>query len=64
MREEYVTTAQAAKELGISRQSLARYVTRGWLVPSRTLPSGHYRWLMSDLERQLRELRQRPADDK
>ena len=63
MREEYVTTAQAARELGISRQSLARYVTRGWLVPTRTLPSGHYRWLMSDLERQLRELRQRPAEE-
>jgi DNA-binding transcriptional MerR regulator len=43
VREEYITTAQAAKELGISRQSLARYVARGWLVPTRTLPSGHYR---------------------
>ncbi|WP_233159505.1 helix-turn-helix domain-containing protein [Pseudonocardia sp. MH-G8] len=63
MREEYVTTAEAAKELGISRQSLARYVARGWLVPTRTLPSGHYRWRMSDLERQLRELRQRTDDD-
>jgi DNA-binding transcriptional MerR regulator len=63
VREEYVTTAQAARELGISRQSLARYVARGWLQPTRVLPSGHYRWLLSDLERQLRELRQRPDDE-
>jgi excisionase family DNA binding protein len=57
--ERYVTTAEAARVLGVDRSTVSRYVRAGWLVPTRVLPSGHYRWLLSDLERQLKELRQR-----
>jgi predicted site-specific integrase-resolvase len=62
-QEQMLTTAQAAKVLGISARTLARYVERGQLTPTVELPSGHYRWLISDIRGQLRELRQRAADD-
>jgi excisionase family DNA binding protein len=54
-----LTTAEAAAELGISRRTLARYVEQGVLSPALTLPSGHHRWNLDDLQRQLRELRHR-----
>jgi hypothetical protein len=38
---------------------LARYAERGQLTPSLVLPSGHLRWNLEDLRRQLRELRNR-----
>lgn len=60
--EQMLTTAQAAKVLGVSARTLARYVERGQLTPTVVLPSGHYRWLLSDIRAQLRELRQRPSD--
>ena len=61
---ELLTTAQAARWLGVSRRTLARYAELGWLVPTVTLPSGHHRWELEELRRQVRELpRQRPADD-
>jgi DNA-binding transcriptional MerR regulator len=54
-----LTTAQAAAELGISRRTLARYVEQGVAAPALTLPSGHHRWDLEDLQRQLRDLRKR-----
>lgn len=56
MTEELLTTTQVAKIVGVSRQTLVRYEERGWVTPARVLPSGHRRWRLSDLERQLREL--------
>lgn len=53
-----LTTSQAAKILGISARTLARYVERGQLTPTLKLPSGHYRWTLEDIRRQLRELPQ------
>jgi DNA-binding transcriptional MerR regulator len=58
-RKDLLTTAQAARELGISPRTLARYAQRGILVPTMVLPSGHRRWDMDDLRRQLREQRER-----
>ncbi len=54
-----LTTAQAAQHLGVHRRTLARYAERGQLIPSLVLPSGHLRWNLEDLRRQLRELRTR-----
>jgi DNA-binding transcriptional MerR regulator len=59
---ELLTTAQAARWIGVSRRTLARYAELGWLKPTVTLPSGHHRWELEDLRRQVRELR-RPTDD-
>ncbi len=56
---ELVGTADAARSLGVSRRTLVRYVERGLLRPTVTLPSGHYRWSLADLQRQLAELRDR-----
>ncbi len=54
-----MTTQQAAKLLGISRRTLARYVVNGDVVPTVTLPSGHHRWDVADLRRQLQGQRRR-----
>lgn len=54
-----MTTARAARELGISRSTLLRYVERGYLRPTLKLPSGHLRWDLDDLREQLRALRER-----
>ena len=50
--DDLVTTAQAARELGISRRTLARYVEQGLVTPELTLPSGHHRWQLRDLRRE------------
>jgi DNA-binding transcriptional MerR regulator len=50
-----LTTAQAAEHLGIDRRTLARYARQGLLVPTLTLPTGHHRWDLDDIRRQLRE---------
>ena len=54
-----MTTAEAARELGVSRRTLLRYVERGYLTPAVVLPSGHLRWDLDDLRQQLRALRER-----
>jgi hypothetical protein len=54
--EEELTTAVAAKRVGVSRMTLVRYAEQGYVSPSRVLPSGHRRWKLSELQRQLREL--------
>jgi predicted site-specific integrase-resolvase len=61
-RGELVTTSQAAKFLGIDRTTLARYARDGLLRPTIVLPSGHLRWSIEDLRRQMRELRERRTD--
>lgn len=58
-RSELLTTAQAAREIGISARTLARYAERGLLSPAVVLPSGHRRWDMADVRRQLAALRER-----
>lgn len=54
-----LTTAQAAQHLGVHRRTLARYAERGQLTPTLVLPSGHLRWNLEDLRRQLRDMRTR-----
>lgn len=46
---EYLTPAQAARRLGISARTLWRYQDAGRIAPVR-LPSGHRRFLASDVE--------------
>lgn len=56
-------TTQVAKALGISSRTLARYVEKGLLTPAVVLPSGHYRWDLDDVRRQLIELRRRSREE-
>jgi hypothetical protein len=54
---ELVPTADAARQIGISSRTLARYAQQGVVRPAVVLPSGHLRWDVADLRRQLSELR-------
>lgn len=54
--EEELTSAVAAKRVGVSRMTLIRYAEKGYVTPTRVLPSGHRRWKLSELQRQLRDL--------
>jgi excisionase family DNA binding protein len=47
---DYITPGEAADKLGISRTTLGRMVERGDIKPL-TLPSGHRRYLRSDIEK-------------
>lgn len=58
-QEELLTTAQAAKVFGINRTTLGRYARDGLLKPTVVLPSGHLRWSLEDLRRQMQALRER-----
>src|SRR6184192_3283346 len=56
---DLVTTGQAAKELGISARSLARWAHEGAVTPDLVTPGGHFRWDVERLREQLRGQRQR-----
>jgi hypothetical protein len=60
-----LTTTQAARELGVSPRSLARWAQDGRLTPALITPggdkrSGRYLWDLDDLRDQLLKLRTRP----
>lgn len=59
MAADPVSTAVAAKALGVSRSTLARWAKQKKITPAYTTPGGQYRWNMADLRRQLHL---RPAD--
>ena len=59
---ELVSSAEIAREFGVSRRTISRYVKDGHLVPTVVLPSGIYRWDIDDVRRQLRQLRQRDGE--
>ena len=52
--DEWMTAAQAAKLLGVSAETLRRYVRLGQL-PALRLPSGYIRIRRSEVEKLLRE---------
>lgn len=60
---DYVTTTQAARELGVGVRSLQRWVKAGLLEPDFRTPGGHARWdvarLRDELLRIARELQER-----
>jgi hypothetical protein len=59
----YVTTTQAAKELGVGVRSLQRWVKAGLIEPDYLTPGGHMRWDVDRVRAELRaELRRRRAE--
>lgn len=50
----YITTGDAARELGISSATLTRWVAAGIVVPAERTAGHHYRWDMTSLRAQLR----------
>ncbi|CAL99892.1 helix-turn-helix protein [Saccharopolyspora erythraea NRRL 2338] len=57
--EPLLTTRDVAKALAVSPRTVARWVERGWVQPELTLPSGHHRFRLSSVKRQLREQREK-----
>lgn len=56
MAPTLLTSAQAAREVGMSARTLSGYAADGVLVPASVLPSGHRRWNLDDLRAQLAAL--------
>ena len=55
MSDQPVSTAEAAKAVGVHQGTLQRWVVQGIVKPTITLPGGGYRWDVADLKRQLAE---------
>jgi excisionase family DNA binding protein len=55
MASRYVSTGEAAEELGVSRNTLERWARDGWVQPAMRTAGGHYRWDLDNLKRQLAE---------
>jgi DNA-binding transcriptional MerR regulator len=56
---DLVHTSEAAKALGISARSIARWAAEGRITPDLVTPGGHMRWDIENLRQQLRRLSQR-----
>lgn len=50
---DLVSTQEAARAIGISARSLARWAQEGTVTPTLTTPGGWLRWDVDDLRRQL-----------
>ena len=58
---DLVHTSDAAKALGISARSIARWAAEGRITPDLVTPGGHMRWNIANLRRQLEEARKRDS---
>jgi DNA-binding transcriptional MerR regulator len=54
--DRLLTTAEAAKAIGVTRGTLASYARRGLLRPEFRLPTGQLRWRLSGLKEQLAQV--------
>jgi len=57
--EAFITTGEVARRLGVTPGAVDKWVQKGLLTPTVTTPGGRYRWRWSDVQRQMREQRQR-----
>ena len=62
MREEWLTTGELARALGVSRSAVVKWASADppLIVPEFTTPGGHFRW---DLAKVRLQLKSRPADE-
>ncbi len=58
-KPELVHTSEAAKVLGLSARSIARWVAEKKITPDLVTPGGHMRWNIEGLCRQLHDLQER-----
>jgi excisionase family DNA binding protein len=58
--EPLISSGDVARRLGVTTRAVGRWVARGMLTPAVTTPGGRYRFRWSEVQAQLRELRQKP----
>jgi DNA-binding transcriptional MerR regulator len=58
-----VSTAVAARELGVARSTLQRWAKAGLVVPELITPGGQYRWDVADLKAQIKAIPPRKERD-
>jgi excisionase family DNA binding protein len=58
-----LTTTEAAKRIGVSGRTLAKWWQDGKVEPTEKTLGGHGRWRESDLRRQIREWQNRQRSD-
>jgi excisionase family DNA binding protein len=51
---QYVTTAEAARRIGVGVSTLQRWAAQGLVTPAWRTPGGQARWDVDDLRAQLR----------
>jgi excisionase family DNA binding protein len=51
---QYVTTAEAARRIGVGVSTLQRWAAQGLVTPAWRTPGGQARWDVDDLKAQLR----------
>ena len=56
MAEKLASTGEAARAVGVSTRSLARWAQDGTVTPAVRTPGGHLRWDIDALRRQLSSL--------
>jgi excisionase family DNA binding protein len=56
-----ITTGEAARELGVSRETLNAWVRDGKVAPHSRTVGGHMRWNLEQLRRQIREAQEAPT---
>lgn len=49
-----MTTGAAARALGVSHRVLLNWAEAGTVTPAWTTPGGQFRWVITDLRRQLK----------
>jgi excisionase family DNA binding protein len=57
--DRLLSTGEAARALGLSGRSVARWAKEGRITPALVTPGGQYRWILDDLRLELRTLRER-----
>ncbi|MGH3796163.1 MAG: helix-turn-helix domain-containing protein [Pseudonocardiaceae bacterium] len=56
VQRQLLTSSEVADALGLSRQTIARYVREGWIVPTLTTPGGQYRFDLDKVREELRKI--------
>ncbi|OZM83585.1 AlpA family transcriptional regulator [Pseudonocardia sp. MH-G8] len=57
--ERLISTGEVARAVGLSRQTIQRYMREGLLTPVFTTTGGHARWRLDEVLEQLRALHRR-----
>lgn len=63
MADKLVTTTEAARAVGVSARSLARWAHEGTVEPTVRTPGGHLRWDIDQLRRQLTSRQEVPMPE-